>query len=130
MVFITILYCCFFHPILLFETEPEFCRSYVLNLLNPVENYASQCFIDGHKLEFAQKKKYIRILKERGITQLTNFINLSGSFDDIDVDEELSSMDDDEIFSMFHDHDEKFFNRRDLATVLIQALFKKKNSSA
>lgn len=96
--------------------------------MKPSENYASQCLIDGHKLEFAQKKKYFQILKERGITDLTNFVNISGSFDDA-IDEELNDLDDDEIFSMFHDHDEKFFKRKDLATVLIQAEFKK-NSSA
>lgn len=95
-----------------------------MQLLNPDQIYAAQCLIDGHKLEYATKKQYIKILKERGVAQLANSITLID--DDDEIDENLNNLDDDEIFSLFHDHDEKYFKRRELATLLIQAEFKKK----
>lgn len=96
-----------------------------MNLLNHEQSYAAQCLIDGHKLEVATKTKYIRILNARGVTQLTNVITLPDDSGH-EIDETLNQLGNDDIFAMFHDHNEKYFKRHDLAKLLIEAEFKKK----
>lgn len=110
-----------------FQTEKEFARKYVLNLLNPNQNYRSRCLSQGHKIEIENKKKYFKILKDRNVRVLGKFNYLEDDLDDVPLDDVLASKSDDELSDLFYAHNEKLFKRSNLAHCVIEPLFVKKN---
>lgn len=45
--------------------------------------------------------------------------------EDSELDEETPNLSDDEIFALYHDHDEKYFKKSELGEILIGAEFLK-----